>query len=222
MVSKHEERDYLTFGEGERALEAECFRLIFLDLTDPLYLFEAFGGIGVLRTVLEDKGVRVLRHEAWDHSPRCIEELRRKWPDGHYHEVDSFASEVPHTSPGEVKLLPEMFLYSADFNTFSPLRYTRDRRYQNLVNQMFDRGPGYIHITDSAVYRLHLNAWYYSRLFGGEITDLNSYLTATSKWFYDTFRYSIVRAAWHRGASYYLLKPGDHAALISPQVRRGS
>ena len=194
----HEGRDYFSFDPAERQKEAKCFLSIYQDMPLVQQVHEVFGGIGLMMEVLKELGHSPKWHSTWDHSTRCIEELRRKWPKGAHIQVDSFGTPLP-------TMLMHPSLISADFNTFSPLRAVRDKKYGRLLDGIFQAQPDWVEITDSAVYRLHLNRPYYSQLFAQEITDVKAYLTATSRWFFLRYGYSIVRAAHHRGASYYLL-----------------
>ncbi len=201
-----DDRDYMTFVDGKKAKEvareAECFWFIYQALHVPLFqVFEMFGGVGLMREVLEREGHLAPNavYEMWDHSERCVQLLKHKYPDARVFERDSFARRTP-----EVEV--DWCLFSADFNAFSPLRAHRERKFMRVLERLVRYEPRWIQITDSAVNRMHLNAINYTKFYGQKVTDLKSYLKATSDWFYDSFGYSIVRAAYHHGACYYLLR----------------
>jgi hypothetical protein len=201
-----EARDYFTFKPNEVRRERECARYIFTPLPVLGSVVEVFGGFGLMLELLEDMGKVTPATEvvAWDHSPSCIRARRDRWP-GHRNVVtDSFTMSVP---PAE--------LVSVDFNTFSPLKAHRVRRYRRLLDGVFGVDPQWVQLTDSAPSKLHMNAVSYRRFFGRRVVDVKSYLKACSAWYEAEYGYSVRAAAWHTNAAYCLLSPGP-ASKWSP------
>lgn len=208
-----EGRDYLQIPEKQRLLEAECFRYIFKGCPRYRMIFEAFGGLGLLRQTLSQmkKGWEPDIHISHDHSERMIREILSRFPSVAAILGDTYELPMPVADP-------RPSLFSADFNSFSPLQMDRSKKKRRLIEAMVGRSPTSLQITDSAVFRLHLNRKAYEREWNTKITTPESYLRAVSRWFWERYGYWIDRAAYHRWASYYLLRRTK--TFCNPVIRR--
>lgn len=220
MITKADQRDFLQamqrgIHKGEHVRKLECFRYLFQNAPEFNAVFELFGGVGALWRVLEElgKATEYTAHETWEISPGCVAELKRQFPRGHRIRLtDSFTTQLPVLGGSSV-------LVSLDFNTFTPLRAAREPRFLHLLGRVFSMLPGFVHITDSAPNKLHLNAGHYSRFFGRDVQDVDSYARATSAWFLARYNYRINRAVYHSNALYYLLQPCGRFPASIPKVR---
>lgn len=219
-VTKADQRDFLQamqqgMHKAEHARKQECFRYLFQNAPTFSTVLELFGGVGVLYLKLEEmrKVTADTIHETWEISPGCVAELKRRLSrEDHIRLTDSFSTPLP-------AFVGSPSLVSLDFNTFTPLRATRDRRFIYLLDRVFSAAPTFVHVTDSAPNKLHLNAPHYTRFFGRDVSDVPSYARAASRWFLRRYGYRINRAVYHSNALYYLLHSDGRFPLNIPKVR---
>lgn len=184
--------------------EEECYRQLFASFNQPFVsVLETFGGAGILRGVLE--GQKLIdantRHEAWDFSADCVEFLREKFPTSTVRGCDSFNEPI---SPG-------WELISADFNSWTYLRYTDLPLYRAMTERLFSSGARYVQLTDSAVNKIHLNAPAYAQRFKKPIRPdnlLRDYVDHLDIAFRERFGYSVLFVTHHANASYLLFQRG--------------
>lgn len=204
--SRVETRTYLDMAQerpGDVVREKLCFQHLLEAIpTDGFQsVLETFGGSGLFRSLLP---VEPGKHETWDYSEQCCDHLRTRFPGSRVVQADSFVRSIPSG----------LSLVSADFNTWTPLKCTKDARYAGMTRRLMEAAPKYLQLTDAAVNRLHLNHRSYARAFGvsewssGEENLVQWYARNVSLFFYQLGGYSVQRCAYHHGAMYYLLVAG--------------
>lgn len=221
MPNYVERRDYIQMTKEKPEdirRERECYRQLFSIFSAPFAsVLEIFGGAGILREVLGEQKLvdDGTRHEAWDYSERCVDYLAQTFPLSAVRRVDSFNEPIENGWE----------LISADFNSWTFLRYAKQTPYQKLTTRLFESGAAYVQLTDSAVNKMHLNWTHYSRVFGREIgTDapLLDYMSHLDVNFRARFNYSLLRVAHHANASYLLFQRGrsaDDTIVFYPKVK---
>jgi len=201
-----EARDYLQMTKerpGDTRREEGCFAHLLSAIPAPVSgkILETFGGIGLFRSVAESLGLfgPETEHECWDFSADCVAHLRAKFPGSVVCHVDSFAESVP----------PGLVLLSADFNTWTFLKYQREEAYKKMTDRLFDAEPEWLQLTDSAVNKLHLNYRSYAKALGLKdaelVRDPEGYIQSVAYSFADR-GYGLRAAAYHNGAAYYLFQ----------------
>lgn len=215
--TKVESRDYLDMTD-DRPLDTFRESLAFRHLLSgmvvpPKAVLELFGGAGVFRTELgrhfpHFRGL----HVSWDHSLKCVEALREKFPASDVRCVDSFTYPIPRAM---------WSLISADFNTWTFLKYKNRKDYADVTARIFLAGADFVQLTDSAVNKLHLNWRAYAREFGVEAERMSpaDYICELGDHFAEFYGYSLVSAAYHTGASYLLFMRGRGKTLSRSEVR---
>jgi hypothetical protein len=161
-------------------------------------VLEIFGGVGVIWEELVSLGYAYEEtfHETWEQSSDCVNYLRDKFPDSDVRRVDSFEEDIPCVD----------FL-SADFNSWTYLRYIqndRGGRYHHLTNRLFRSSSRYIHITDSAINKFHLNKQVYAGALNCRLETIEDYYRAVSEDFDTRFGYRLIASSHHPGAGYLL------------------
>lgn len=207
MSIKIEQRDYLSMPELERLREQLCFRHLFEKRFAMRFMsvLEIFGGIGVLHDeLLRLKLISPLtEYEAWEKSEHCVEILKQKYPTTKVRRVDTFVTPIP----GDLDLL------SADFNSWTILKYSQRLEYLKLTNKLFRSRAQYIQLTDTSVRQFHLHAEKYAKVLQRPITDLDSYILAISDRFHQQDGYTVIAAAYHHAACYMLFEKDDGAVF---------
>lgn len=217
--SRVEARDYLKMREerpGDYRREAECFRVLLREVGPVDFALETFGGAGPFRTVAEEEGVigPGTVHESWDFSADCVAHLKERFPGSRVRHLDSFETPVPGGAD----------IISADFNTWTFLKYSREKPYRKMTDRLFAAGPEWLQITDSAVNKLHLNFRSYARalLREGDAEELKNpadYIHALALYFFAAKGYGLRKAAYHHGAAYYLFRKNTQPDLTATIVR---
>lgn len=184
----------------------ECWRRLFAQFQVPFVsVLETFGGAGILRVVLEEQGLldANTRHETWEFAPDCVEFLREQFPTSVVRSCDSF----------DEPITPGWELISADFNSWTYLRFTDFPLYRAMTERLFSAGARYVQLTDSAVNKIHLNAPAYAQRFKKEIRPdhmVRDYVDHLDLAFREKFGYSVVHVTHHANASYLLFQRGHH------------
>ena len=206
MGTDIEDRPYTHFEKfkpGQFERERQCFQII-LDAIPSSYaptgVLELFGGVGLFLSLVPEEW-RNKNYHSWDHNPDCVSRVHGGYPEVTASVKDSFTSPFP--SP--------LGIISADFNTFTILKWATDPKYQNLIYGIFAAGADYVQITDSAVNRLHLNGPHYEKFIlpanrNKRIATLDDYVEVFSDLVFLDHPYRVIKVAYHHGASYLLFQ----------------
>lgn len=214
MPSYVERRSYLQMAKEKPEdirREQECYRQLFASNFRPFSsVLETFGGAGILRGVFEEQGLIApnTRHEAWDFSEDCVQYLRAKFPHSTVRQVDSFREPIQ----------PGWDLISADFNSWTFLKFKTQQTYAEMTARIFSARPAFVQLTDSAVNKMHLNHVHYARVFARPIraeSALVDYLGYLSDDFRVRFGYHLVGVTYHANASYLLFRRDRAAESVS-------
>lgn len=202
-LTRVEARDYLKMTD-ERPLdtfrERECFRHVLGPVAPFNSVLEMFGGAGVFRTLIEELGLLgpQTRHETWDHSQACVDHLSSLFPKSRVVLADSFQQPFPEG----------LDLISADFNTWTALKYRTDKAYSGATQRLFRSGALWVQLTDSAVNKLHLNGNSYRKAMGSPPSEDRlppaEYFQLVAQAIRREFGYRMWAVAYHQGAAYYL------------------
>lgn len=200
-----EARSYLDMARerpGDIARERECFAALLghIDKGSLVRVHEVFGGYGVFRGAAERVGVLSpeVEYSVWDHSADCLALYRGRYPNTHVTQGDSFQLDMPW----------DCSLISADFNTWTPLKWYNRDDYRRLTDRIFGTGAEYVQLTDAAVNKLHLNHRSYAVPLmepDWSLKDPQPYFAAVARWAYNWWGYGLVAVTYHSGAAYYLL-----------------
>lgn len=194
---------------SEREREADCVRAIIEGAAPPVWMYEAFGGIGMLTGVFMDAfpGVSIRSAEL---DGACVEAYATQHYGTRatvYHgdTLDLLGQWLRDTAEGA----PLWDAASLDFNRCTLLDLQKDKNnFQNkVISLAVCSRPKWIHVTDSAVGKLHLN-WrsYGLRSYIDRGHALAAYLARVSNWWEERHGYRIVKSANHSAATYYRLE----------------
>lgn len=179
-------------GEVER--ERHCMARILEHARDVDTVFEAFSGMGVTSQVLHSRFPRAMMWGC-DLDKTCADTFNRKFNPPHFCQHGDVMDVLP-----QLDLRPPWGA-SLDFNRFTllDLRTSRTPWKRKLVEQVVDRRPRWVQITDSAVGHLHLN-WGNYGLVG---SSLMLYVMALSSEL-SPLGLRLVGYQWHSRATYLL------------------
>lgn len=192
-----ESKPYNEFTQAERDREAACFRDL-LDNVPPAEVgsvLELFGGVGLFGSQARER-FPLSCHELWEASEPCAEVLRENLPLARVVVTDSMKREVP----------PDFSLVSADFNSFTALKWYRDRDYKDVMDRVFHSGAEWVQLTDSAVSKLHLNKRSYEKAMNLRVESAEDYVHALEGRVFHAYGYGLRYVTRHRNAAYLLFK----------------
>ena len=215
-MSKIEDRPYTHFERfkpHELERERQCFCIILSAMPSdyvPRVSLELFGGVGLFLSLVPPEWA-TQRYYVWDHDNGCVVRLRKDHPHVIAMRVDSFT----HPFPMGVKFI------SADFNSFTLLRWCTVPRYRKIMDRIFQSGAEYIQVTDSAINKLHINRSSYEKFWPEAVSGrrcietIDDYVEAFSDYAFRMYKYRVIRGAYHHGASYLLLQRGARKCKIT-------
>jgi hypothetical protein len=213
-MKRVEDRDYLQMAvdkPGDVRREAACFRSLYQFIPTPFEsVCELFAGSGLMRSVLDELFLVTPRtqYTMWDQSEACVRLLltRYREPETKVVRGDSFEMTIP----------PRQDLLSADFNTWTAVRYFADGSYRHLTDRLFDSRPRMVQITDSAVGKYHLNSKIYTRALGLPVPTFPAYVRRLGAIFSSRYGYGLVRVCYHSSAAYMLFQEGVSPVDVPP------
>lgn len=188
---------YTSRPSWEQAQEYQCMKFVLRDATLPVRgtVFEAFGGIGMTASLIHELWPSAVI-ESCEISEECAGQYRqREIPSATIHVQD--CREVLRSGL-------RFDAASLDFNRFTLLDLERPSGafHREVLTAVFAGSPRWVQLTDSAINKLHLNAYAY----GMKTSFREEYTELLSAAFRQRCGYSVVAMASHRGASYYRLE----------------
>lgn len=154
----------------------------------PNRILEYFGGMGGMTRVLRSHWMTV-PVQTWDHDELCVKHLRSfQYPATDVQEGDSLTLACPQKGDG----------VSMDFNRLTLLRAQKE--YLKPLSRVFNAWPTWVHITDSARSKLHLNY----KTYGLENPTMEAYLSRFDEWVNARWPYRIHAFAGHHKATLLL------------------
>lgn len=203
-MNKVESRPYTVFvrdKSNQVELERKCFQYILNRIawqkTPPPNVWELFGGIGLFASLVQPLW-RNENYTSWDNDSACVKMIHAKYPHINARQCDSFNS----TPPDKCDII------TADFNSFTLLKFVRQPQYYHLVTRIFSLKAQWIQITDSAINKLHLNKSVYSTVLKKEVSTLSDYIAGLTDTIAIPFGYNYTACVYHFGASYILFERG--------------
>lgn len=188
------------------------------------HVCELFGGSGWHSAAIQDL-VHPSSHWVLEIDNDCINSIRDSLPDVNGLKVfktDSYAFAADKLAAAEFDWV------HADFNKFTLMRGLKNKLYSKSLAGIFgSKARKVVTITDSSLYgfKFPKNLEAYTKAFGYEVRGQDSYYAMASRWYYETYGFSIAEViTWDEMSSMYRLvraKPG-RAISISKQTRPAS
>ena len=207
-TSKHE-RSYMHYvSQHSDLVAAKCNatewllgRILPIDC--KLVVREYFGGAGIMSTIIRGM-FEVNSHYIGERDKHCVVQLEKAFPQAICEEADALES-MTRTEYADIEIL--------DFPSSSIIHTKRlGEKWTNGFQKVLSRKPNAIIWTDTSVtYPISIHGSRYEKEIGAPITTQSEYLMRYSEWLYNTYGYSICRAAYRaRNAVYLLAQPGQH------------
>lgn len=178
-----------------------------LDKDKQYTCIEYFAGVGIMTTIIQNM-LNISKSIVAERDENCYKQLLlNSWkaPTVAYHkDAKDFLLE-PDSS--DLKFL--------DFPNSSILQI--NKIWSEGFNKAFSTKPKMVMWTDTSVtYPMAIHGAKYSKEFGGlPVTSKEEYVDSMSKWLYNKFGYSIIRAAFRAKNAVYLVSiPGKHKTEI--------
>lgn len=194
---------YRTRPERERDAEAACFAKVLSRATAPSFIYEAFGGIGMVTRILLDRFPEA-RLSAAELDSECVEIWRR--------DVLDTRAKIVHEDTCQLlqRLVPEPNTAAVfDFNRCTLMDLLKSGSFQSQLLRAATTKlhPKWIEVTDSSVGKLHLN-WRSYGLDGYDYreTAWGLYSDKVADWFQTSLGYRMTARSHHWAASYYMLE----------------
>jgi hypothetical protein len=180
-----------------------------LDYTKPYSSIEYFAGVGIMTTIIQNM-FNISKCIVAERDLECYNQLRlNNWkaPTTSVHkDAKDFLVEE---NDFDLKFL--------DFPNSSILHL--NKVWKDGFYKAFSTKPKLVMWTDTSVtYPMSIHGAKYSKQFGGlPVTSKEEYVDSMSKWVYNTFGYSISRAAFRaRNAVYFVAIPGK----LDPEMKQ--
>lgn len=174
------------------------------DAPEPLHIVEAFGGTGAASAIFRE-ALAPRTHVAVEWDAKCWEELAVEVPDARL--ADTYGE-----TPYAIRSARTPAFVSLDFPTFTALWMEREP-HAKLLDAVAERRPLYVHVTDSAISKLHLNRDSYREALGERPRDRHHYIRLLGEALAERFGgdYTLIAAAFHAHAAVVLLRRGEWA-----------
>lgn len=167
----------------------------------PKRVLHVFGGVGATAQVIDQCHPGV-SHEFWERDPVLVAYLREKFPNSRVEQVEDsykFFMNLP-------------FHTIADFThiMFDPSVGTiKTPGIKRCWERMGDAQPNMIWLSDTACAKIHLNAKFYQKDFGTEVTPTaEGYLTAYDRYLRYWHKLHIADAMREAAETYCVVLPG--------------
>jgi len=160
----------------------------------------------------------------------CLRAVGRLWPGAEVRarDIDPVSGKIVQRNFNGVSFRccdsingrePGADLVLGDFYQFTVLDVLRESEKARCVQSYLRQGCGYFVLTDSAIYRLHLNAGWYSSAFSRSVRSPGDYYRLLSDVLGRPEGYTIRHVAYTHEASYVLLQLGYRGELTTTRWR---
>lgn len=178
---------------SELSRRAKCFEWLVQDIPFGKTVIEYFGGIG-LQSVIIEETINPLFHDIYDIDEDCVEQLKIVFKDKPVTVALKDAKEAMGATNSDIAIL--------DFPNMTAKHY---EEWDEPLGRLFRSKPKLVEITDVGNRYLHLHRPLYSEILGQTVTTIEDYISAISKFLYQKYDYSVVKAAYKSGTSYMFL-----------------
>jgi hypothetical protein len=199
-------RNHYASVQGHIAGQLKVFKSITGEVSS---INEYFGGSG-MGTMMLQRIFKPSIHSVWDIDPMCISNLEI------LKETHEFNSLVVAKGDAESTMLTaeQCDLEVLDFNRFSP---SKIRTWQAQFDAVFNRGPKWIYLVDTAQSRVPLLRKAFSDALGYPVVDREDCLRGYSRYFFEHYSYIVEYGAYSNFAC-MLLRPSE--TYVEPSLEK--
>ena len=200
-MQMHWDTVYSDVPESHRLAEVRCATELCKWLPKHIGVVEFFAGLGSLHDVFESE---------LEPTSHYVCELDQKSVDGLLVRL-SGSKTVVECGNAYVLAFPHITdgcLVSLDFNKYTILNLLQSKEAFWTLGHIATCGAKYIHLTDSAVFRMHLNAKAYTKHLGVEIKNIDDYFAACADKYFEMLGWTLMGTPYHRGAAHLLFRVG--------------
>lgn len=196
MAKMRQDTPYNSRSSTEQARERECVEKILRHAEPPKKLYEAFGGIGMLGQLMSER-YPLAQIDSYELDDACVAEYRSR-------NLKNVTVNHEDTRT-KFQVQTDFDAASLDFNRFTLLDLRRpEGEFQaHILGRVFDKKPKWVHVTDSACSKIHLN-W---KSYGLSGPDWHEYVQALETAFMVRWGYRVGMFSKHSRAAYFLMVP---------------
>jgi hypothetical protein len=206
--------EYINAKSHEVGRNAFCIEFLLNRLPKGLAVVEAFGGVGVFATIVQNV-IKPSFHLIMDLDDDCYHQLQNAFnPD----EVNNILVEQADARLVMTQVAADLYLL--DFPFFTMVQYSK---WKDEWDAIVAHQPKAIVWMDGASKYLHLHTELYSKVSEFPISDHTTYIQGVRKFILERHNYTVTACAFSTGCYYFLAEPGWHQEppVIVQEKRQG-